>query len=127
VNAAQLEAIRLAIAAGDRTPRGIYLAHRLQYVVRFPTFRRWVGVYRRELRDGDVELGEALSRGSWGSRDLRRLRRKGLEGLSHRKLSVIAGLSLTDAAEGLRVIANKLIDVANAFFRQAERGKDGDA
>ena len=124
VSPLRLEEIALAIAAGT-APREIFLRFNLDRVTRFQTFRRWVTRYRAELRareasppasrdDGDAE---PTYRGRWGNRGIRRIRRGGLALISREDGEIVAGLTLVDCVEELRLIADRFIDVAHALFR----------
>ena len=124
VNPTRLEAIRLAVAEGG-TARDLFLRFSLGQVVKFQTFRRWVTIRRRELatregagppHDGLQDMTTA-ARARWGNRGLRRIRRGGRALISREDGEIVAGLTLVDCADELRLIADCFVDVARALIR----------
>ena len=126
---ARLMQIRLAIEARRETVREIYVRLDLQRFTCFSTFRRYVTQQRaidRARESGRPPIGQSQAgvaaageaprfRGRWGTRGIRRLHKLGLAALGGREGSAVAWVSLLDAAETLRLVADKLADVARLF------------
>jgi len=144
----RLMQVRLAIESERETAREIYLRLDLQRFTRYETFRRWMSGQRRvnagrESNTSLVVRSQANAaavdaprfRGRWGTRGIARLRKLGLAALDGPEASAVAWASLLDAADSLRIIADKLADVARLFgpcqegqsATSSDRTRDGDS
>ena len=119
---ARLQSICVAVAGGG-TAREIYLRSGLEGRVRFQTFRHWVTCKRRDLaaRDdadaaGTSQSNATTARGRWGNRGIRRIRRAGLGLVGEQDRETVVALTLVDCAEELRLLADRLVDVAHTLF-----------
>jgi hypothetical protein len=122
----RLTQIALAVESGRETAREMFVRLDLQRFTCYATFRRYVSQQRRlnagrassappvgRSQASAAEAGDAPRfRGRWGSRGIQRLRKLGLAALGAPEASAVAWASLLDAADSLRIIADKLADIA---------------
>jgi hypothetical protein len=117
---ARLTQIALAVESERETVRQIYVRLNLQAFTRYGTFRRWVTeqhrlIARRESNTPPAAGDAPCFRPAWGTRGIARLRKLGLAALGRPEASAVTLVSLLDAADSLRIVADRLVDVAGLF------------